>query len=137
MADVEGIPQREVVVMFTKQFASYFPSEVACFTPEEAQRLRDLGVAGDPPPTNPPVNVTAPFVTQAGNVLTCTMGTWNNVPTTYAYQWRRNGATNIGTNAASYTVVGADSGTTVTCVVTATNAIGSTAAPPSNGVAIA
>jgi hypothetical protein len=46
--DVEGIPQRNVVVVFTAQHLSYFPGERACFLPEEAQALADQGVATPP-----------------------------------------------------------------------------------------
>jgi hypothetical protein len=48
--DVEGIPQRTVVVVFTAQHLSYFPGERACFLPEEAQALADQGVATPPAP---------------------------------------------------------------------------------------
>ena len=87
-------------------------------------------------PAGPPVNVDVPYVEQVADHMTCTMGNWQNVPDSYAYQWKRDG-TNIGTGAAQYTVTGADVGKTFTCVVTATNAAGSTAAPPSNGVVAA
>jgi hypothetical protein len=90
----------------------------------------------DAPATAPPVNVDVPYVQQVGDHMTCTMGNWQGEPTSYAYQWKRDG-TNIGTGAAQYTVTGADVGKTFTCVVTATNALGSTAAPPSNGVVAA
>lgn len=92
-----------------------------------------------------PVNEDAPallhngtIVTSAavGDTLTCTMGNWLGTPTGYAYQWKSNGV-NVGTNSNSYTVAAGDSGHTITCVVTATNAGGSTAAPPSAGVHIA
>jgi hypothetical protein len=134
---VEGIPPRDVVVTFTTSFASYFAGESACFTAEEAQRLADLGVTGDaPPPTDPPANIDVPHVSQAGAVLTCTMGNWSGTPTAYAYAWQLDGAP-IGTDAATYDVQAADVGLTATCVVTATNAAGSTAAPPSVGVVVA
>ena len=74
---VEGAPERETVVTFSTQFASYFEGESAAFTPEEAARLTELGVAGEGgggPATSPPVNVDVPHVSQAGAVLTCTMG---------------------------------------------------------------
>jgi len=77
-----------------------------------------------------PVNTVAPNVTgnyYVGDVLTTTDGTWSGSPTSYFYQWKR-GATNIGTNANTYTLVSADAGTNITCVVTATNATGSTPA---------
>jgi hypothetical protein len=63
--------------------------------------------------------------TVVGGVLTSTTGTWTgNPPPTYAYQWKR-GATNVGTNLNTYTTVAADIGSTMTVVVTATNAAGS------------
>jgi len=77
-----------------------------------------------------PVNSTLPVIsgtTTIGSVLTTTNGTWTNSPTSFAYQWKR-GATNIGTNASTYTLVIADSTAAITCVVTATNASGSTPA---------
>jgi hypothetical protein len=75
-----------------------------------------------------PVNTVAPNVTgnpYIGDLLTTTDGTWTGSPTSYSYQWKR-GVTNIGTNANTYTLVSADANTNITCVVTATNATGST-----------
>ena len=77
-----------------------------------------------------PVNTVAPVISGTdtlGSVLTTTDGTWTNSPTSFAYQWKR-GATNIGTNANTYTLVVADSSADITCEVTATNAGGSTPA---------
>ena len=76
-----------------------------------------------------PVNTVTPVIsgtTIVGQILTTTNGTWDNNPTSYSYQWKR-GATNIGTNASTYTLVQADAGNTsnITCVVTATNSAGS------------
>jgi len=88
-------------------------------------------------PPAAPVNTVLPNVTGSavvGNVLSTTNGTWTNSPTSYAYQWKR-GATNIGTNANTYTLVNADAGQSITCVVTATNAVGSTPAT-SNAVQV-
>jgi len=88
-------------------------------------------------PPAAPVNTVLPNVTGSavvGNVLSTTNGTWTNSPTSYAYQWKR-GATNIGTNANTYTLVNADAGQSITCVVTATNAGGSTPAT-SNAVQV-
>ena len=84
-----------------------------------------------------PVNIDVPAVTgdaSVGGLLTCTMGNWGNEPVSYAYQWS-NGA-NVGDGSSSYTVAEADAGTQISCVVTATNAGGSTAAPASNALAI-
>ena len=85
-------------------------------------------ITSGPPPA--PVNSTLPVIsgtTTIDSLLTSTNGTWTNSPTSYAYQWKR-GATNIGTNANTYTLVVADSTAEITCVVTATNAGGSTPA---------
>ena len=86
--------------------------------------------AKTPIPLSPPVNNTLPVIsgtTTLGSVLTTTNGTWANHPISYTYQWKR-GATNIGTNTNTYTLVTADSLANITCVVTATNAVGSTPA---------
>ena len=74
-----------------------------------------------------PVNTVAPVVSGTavvGQVLTTTDGTWSNSPSSFSYQWKR-GVTNVGTNATTYTLVSADAGQSMTCVVTATNAAGS------------
>jgi hypothetical protein len=91
---------------------------------------------GGAPATEPPANVDVPFASQEGAVLTVTMGNWTGEPTSYAYAWQMDGAA-VGTDAATYDVQAGDVGHTATCVVTATNAAGSTAAPPSNGVLVA
>lgn len=88
-------------------------------------------------PPAAPVNTVLPNVTGVaivGDILTTDDGTWTGSPTSYAYQWKR-GATNIGTNANTYTLVNADAGQSITCVVTATNGGGSTPAT-SNAVQI-
>jgi hypothetical protein len=88
-------------------------------------------------PSSPPVNMATPVIsgtTTLGSVLTTTNGTWTNSPTSFAYQWKR-GATNIGTNANTYTLVAADSLANITCVVTATNVVGST--PATSNIIIA
>ena len=64
------------------------------------------------------------------------MGNWTGEPTSYSYRWEV-GGTSVGTDAATYDVQPADVGKSATCVVTATNAAGSTAAPPSNAVVVA
>lgn len=76
----------------------------------------------------PPVNTAAPTIAgtpTVGQVLTSTVGTWTGNPTpTYSRQWRR-GASNIaGATGATYTLVAADVGQNITCVVTATNSEG-------------
>jgi hypothetical protein len=106
-----------------------------------ATRISSLAagiITGDPGPAPPPTgggttapaNTAVPAVTQAGDTLTCTQGTWSGEPTTYAYQWKVDGAV-VGTDQATHTVTAADAGKAASCIVTATNAHGSTAAPPS------
>jgi hypothetical protein len=63
------------------------------------------------------------------------MGTWAGEPVRYAYQWVRDGNTNIGTGA-SLLVTPDMVGETVACVVSATNAHGTTVAPASNPVVV-
>jgi hypothetical protein len=96
----------------------------------------DAPTEPEPEPTDPPVNVDVPLVTQSGATLNCTMGNWQGEPTSYAYAWEINAVT-VGTDSPDYAVQAGDIGQTATCVVTATNAAGSTAAPPSNGVVVA
>ena len=93
---------------------------------------------GPPPPpiTDPPVNVTAPYCEQDGSNLTCTMGTWDNKPISYSYQWAVDDGTSIGGNMPTYSIAFADVGLTIGCTVTATNNIGSTIGPPSNGMTV-
>jgi hypothetical protein len=83
----------------------------------------------------PPTNKAVPYVGQAGDTLNCTMGEWDGEPTAYAYAWHSDGVAN-GASGADYTILEADAGHTLACVVTASNALGSTVAPMSDGVAI-
>jgi len=90
----------------------------------------------EPQPISKPVNKDVPYLSQTGSVLNCTMGNWTGDPDSYAYAWQINGNA-AGGNAATYAVQAGDIGGTATCVVTATNSEGSTAAPASNPVVIA
>jgi len=87
-----------------------------------------------------PVNTVAPVASGTGTVastLSVTTGTWSNTPTTYAYQWLRGGANIAGATAASYVLAAADSGTNVSCRVTASNASGAGTPVVSNAIAVA
>ena len=86
-----------------------------------------------------PANTAAPVISGSltvGSTLSCTQGTWTNSPTSYAYQWQRGGTNISGATSSSYTTVTADGGTSVGCLVSATNAAGS-ASQASNTLAIA
>jgi hypothetical protein len=87
-------------------------------------------------PENVDVPSVQPMTAGPGDTLTCTMGNWNGEPTHYSGQWMRDGTEQCGSGP-SYVVTESDVGHSISCVVTATNAIGGTAAPPSNAVAIA
>jgi hypothetical protein len=85
----------------------------------------------------PPGNTVAPAVTgtyQRLQTLTTNDGTWTNSPSSYAYQWQRDNSgggsySNIASATAStYLLTATDVGCNVRCVVTATNAVGSTSA---------
>ncbi len=80
--------------------------------------------SGAPLNTSPPAISGAP---RRGQVLTVA-STWNPAGASYAYQWQRSTDgttwTAIGSNAASYTPVGADQGALVRVTVTATNPFG-------------
>ena len=99
----------------------------------------DVASGAEPPPiieAGPPTNVDVPYVNQDGDTLACTMGNWTGEPTSYAYQWQLDGS-DAGTDSDTLVATSGDIGKTARCVVTATNDLGSTAAPPSNGVVIA
>src|SRR6266851_470279 len=93
-----------------------------------------------PANTAPPTISGTPTV---GQTLTANDGTWNNTPTSFAYQWLRcNGGGNSCANVANgtlktYTLVGADAGHTMRVRVTATNADGSNAVQSAQTTVIA
>ena len=77
-----------------------------------------------------PVNSVAPVITGTATesqTLSVSDGTWSGSPT-YTYQWRRGGTAISGANGATYTLVTADVGATITCTITATNGAGSASA---------
>lgn len=75
-----------------------------------------------------PINLVAPAVTgnlTNGSTLTSTTGTWTGLPS-YTYQWKRDGVDISGQTSSTYTYATAnDDGRYITCVVTATNLLGS------------
>jgi hypothetical protein len=75
-----------------------------------------------------PSSTALPTVTgtpTTGKTLTCSTGTWSNSPTSFTYQWDRDGTPIAGATSATYKLVGSDEGLSLTCTVTATNATGS------------
>lgn len=109
------------------------------------QALVEMAVPDEPAPpsggpTEAPSVVDVPHVSgtpAVGEALNCTMGNWNGEPSSYAYQWQNDGTDIAGSISDTYLIAAGDAGHSLACVVTATNAIGSTAAPPSNPVSVA
>jgi hypothetical protein len=64
---------------------------------------------------------------RVGETLECEPEVWKNGPA-FSYHWLRDGARISGADNSTYTLVGADEGTSVQCQVTATNAGGSVVA---------
>jgi hypothetical protein len=79
-----------------------------------------------------PVNTVAPVVSgtaTVGQTLSTTNGTWTGTATiTYTYQWQRNGVDIGSATSSTYTLVNADAGNPVRCVVTGTNSYGNSSA---------
>lgn len=87
--------------------------------------------SGPTAPVVVPINSALPIIsgtTTQGQTLTVSNGSWNNGPTGFTFQWQRGGANISGAVASSYLLVSGDIATTITCVVTASNAAGSTPA---------
>jgi hypothetical protein len=87
-----------------------------------------------------PFNEVSPIISGLGveyQTLTLTsVGTWDGaLPISYTYQWMRNGLPILGATTTTYALDTIDAGTNITCVVTATNPIGFTAAT-SNTIAV-
>jgi hypothetical protein len=97
-----------------------------------------ISVASAAATPSPPVNTLPPNISgmpQDGQTLTASTGNWSGAqPITYAYQWRHCGASGAncadvaGATGPTYAVTGADVGSTLRVVVTATNAEGTAAA---------
>src|SRR5206468_1215468 len=77
------------------------------------------GVGGVAPQnTSPPVITGTP---KAGQRLSCSRGTWSNNPTSFAFNWIRNGTILAGEMSNTYSLATLDEGTTLICRVTASN----------------
>lgn len=92
-------------------------------------------------PDEAPVNTVLPVISgteSVGSTLTASTGTWTGRPSpTFTYQWKRAGVDIGGATAASYLLVAGDSGTVITCAVTATNSEGNATATSAGTAAIA
>lgn len=92
---------------------------------------------------NFPTNTAAPTISGNNNVganLTVSTGSWTQdiayVPTSYSYQWKRNGSDISGATGSTYTTTASDSGQTITATVTALNQRGSSLSNSTNSIII-
>ena len=90
---------------------------------------------------SPPANTVAPAVSGTatnGQTLSSTTGTWTGVPTpSFTYQWQRASVNISGATSSTYVLVAADVGSTIRCVVTATNAISAVGANSNSTASVA
>jgi Trypsin len=108
------------------------PDLPGLYTEIASPAVRSFLTLANPPPA--PVNQSVPTLSGGatiGQQLTCSPGAWSGAPT-FAYQFVRStsaGDVGIASNGpATYTVGAADAGTSLRCVVTATNAGGTSIA---------
>lgn len=73
-----------------------------------------------------PVNTVAPVISGVillGQTLATTDGTWTGSPTTYSYQWKKDGVDISGATSSTYSIVSGDMSHSITCTVTASNGL--------------
>lgn len=71
---------------------------------------------------------------QVAQTLSTTDGTWNNSPSSFTYQWKRDGSSIGAATANTYLLVELDAGAAMTCEVTAHNASGDSSPSASNSL---
>ncbi len=96
----------------------------------------------EPPPPSAPSNTSRPTVSGAarvGQTLTASSGTWSgSAPIAYAYQWQRDGTTNIaGATGPQYSPAAGDVGHTLDVLVTASNGLGQASSASAQTEAVA
>jgi hypothetical protein len=123
--------------LVTRLVTTFSPDDLAVLNSAVVE-LQAYESALAAPPSGAPVIVDVPYASQDAGVLSCTMGNWQNEPSSYAYQWQLDGSdAGTASDTAAFTVTADDAGKTATCVVTATNDAGSATAPTSNPVVVA
>jgi hypothetical protein len=85
-----------------------------------------------PPILSIPFNLVNPTLSGIGEqdqLLSVSSGEWaGTTPISLSYKWLRDGVDIVGETTTSYTITSSDLGTSITCVETATNTVGSTSA---------
>ena len=92
------------------------------------------GGSGAPSPTSRPI---VSGTAKAGRTLSCSTGSWSGPPTSFAYQWYRDGTPIQGARSSTYKVQRSDEGLSITCSVIASNDSGMSDVSPSASVAVA
>lgn len=101
--------------------------------PQGVSSLIDSSNSGpqfiDDPPVLPPISTDVPSfmlgTVQEDETAIANTGGWINIPSSYAYQWKRDDTAITGETVYSYLVTSGDIGKKLSVDVTATNAIGS------------
>lgn len=91
-------------------------------------------------PAKPLIAKSAPRISgsaRVGNTLRASKGAWNATPTSYSYQWKRNGKSIPGKTGSSYRPVKSDAGKRISVAVTAKRTGYTSAAKTSRSTAIA
>lgn len=109
--------------------ASVYGSTYALAVGSSAYTGLYIEIVNGQPVFNYPVNTEAPVITGTavvGNVLTCSQGVWSgDTPIAYTYLFLRDGIPIGAPVSNEYTLVDADVGSVITCLVTGTNVGGS------------
>jgi hypothetical protein len=92
---------------------------------------------------NFPTNTQGPIISGNNNVgatISVSSGIWTQdiayIPTSYSYQWKRNGSDISGATGSNYTTTASDSGQTLTATVTAINQRGTSLSNSINSILI-
>ena len=124
-------------------FASAGSGGIAIGFASSTAQSASTGMQGDRVTiTDPPlVKTVAPVVSGTrvvGETLSSTTGTFTGAPTSYTYQWLRDGSPIVGATSSTYVLDGADAAHTLRCAVTAHDSVTSTDSLPadSNGLAV-
>jgi hypothetical protein len=98
-----------------------------------------FNVAGLGGPTAAPANTALPVISgtaKAKSTLKCSTGSWTQDPSSFTYQWTRDGTPIVGATKATYKVQTSDEQLKLTCTVIASNAKGPSSPATSKGVSV-
>jgi hypothetical protein len=105
----------------------------------QAKASHTSPVAAPAPPDTAPTNTSPSTISGTpapGQTLACGNGTWSPAPTSFTYQWSRDGSAISGATGNTYVVTANDRGHSLTCTVTAFNGSAASASATSAGVSV-